>query len=101
MGNEEEHPPYWTVAGGVQRPNLEGLDVHQEAAMAGKQRLREGYGSTSEQRQRNLEGDAFEERAPHTSEESEAARGSVNNGGQVMHVDTLAGRPGRGEPEEE
>jgi hypothetical protein len=69
--------------------------------MAGKQRLREGYGSTSEQRQRNLEGDGFEERAPHTPEESEAARGSVNNGGQVMHVDTMEGRPGKQEPDEE
>jgi hypothetical protein len=101
VGDKEEYPPYWTVAGGVQRPNLEGLDGHQEAAMAGKQRQHEGYGSTSEQRQRNLEGDGFEERAPHTAEESEAARGSVDKGGQVMHVDTLAGRPGRGDPEEE
>lgn len=69
--------------------------------MAAKKTLREGYGSTSEQRQRNLEGDAFEERAPHTPEESEAARGSVNKGGQVLHVDTLEGRPGSREPDEE
>jgi hypothetical protein len=69
--------------------------------MAGKQKLREGYGSTSEQRQRNLEGDGFEERAPHTPEESEAARGSPENGGSVMHVDTLEGRPGKGEPDAE
>ncbi|MFL5354749.1 hypothetical protein [Archangium sp.] len=58
--------------------------------MAGKDRLREGYGSTSEQRQRNLEGDAFEERAPHTPEESEAARGSPDKGGQVVHVKALS-----------
>jgi hypothetical protein len=57
--------------------------------MARKQRLREGYGSTSEQRQRNLEGDAFEERAPHTPEESEAARGSPEKGGRVVHVNAL------------
>ncbi|WP_395837877.1 hypothetical protein [Archangium violaceum] len=57
--------------------------------MAGDQKLREGYGSTSEQRQRNLEGDAFEERAPHTPEESEAARGSADKGGHVVHVEAL------------
>ena len=68
--------------------------------MAGNKGLREGYGSTSEQRQRNLEGDGFEERAPHTPEESEAARGSPDKGGHVVHVNALPGRPredGRGE----
>ncbi|KFA92022.1 hypothetical protein [Archangium violaceum] len=58
--------------------------------MAGKQRLREGYGSTSEQRQRNLEGDGFEERAPHTPEESEATRAPPDDGGHVVHVNALA-----------
>jgi hypothetical protein len=69
--------------------------------MPGKKRTREGYGSTSEQRQRNLEGDGFEERAPHTSEESEAARGSPDKGGQVVYVDTMEGRPAKGEPDPE
>jgi hypothetical protein len=68
--------------------------------MVGKKKLTEGYGSTSEQRQRNLEGDGFEERAPHTSEESEATRGSPDNGGSVVQVDTLSGRPGHGESDE-
>jgi hypothetical protein len=58
--------------------------------MAGKDKLREGYGGTSEQRQRNLEGDAFEERAPHTPQESEEARGSPDKGGHVVHVKALA-----------
>lgn len=57
--------------------------------MAGKERLREGYGSTSEQRQRNLEGDGFEERAPHTPEESDAVRASPDKGGHVVHVNAL------------
>ncbi|ATB35549.1 hypothetical protein CYFUS_000962 [Cystobacter fuscus] len=52
-------------------------------------RTREGYGSTSEQRQRNLEGDAFQERAPQTPEESEAARSSPDKGGQVIQVNAL------------
>ena len=60
--------------------------------MARRQEPREGYGSTSEQRQRNLEGDAFSERAPHTAQESEAARGSPDKGGQVVHVETLSRR---------
>jgi hypothetical protein len=60
--------------------------------MARKQEPREGYGGTSEQRQRNLEGDAFSERAPHTPEESEAARGSPDKGGQVVHMETLSQR---------
>jgi len=59
--------------------------------MARPPRTREGYGSTSEQRQRNLEGDAFEERAPQTPEESEAARSTPDKGGQVVHVNALPG----------
>ncbi len=59
--------------------------------MAGKERLREGYGSTSEQRQRNLEGDGFEERAPHTAEESEATRAPPDERGHVVHVNALPG----------
>jgi hypothetical protein len=70
-------------------PNVEAWTWTEELAMAGTRKLREGYGSTSEQRQRNLEGDAFEERAPHTPEESEAARGSPDKGGYVVHVDAL------------
>lgn len=65
--------------------------------MTGKERLREGYGSTSEQRQRNLEGDGFEERAPHTSEESEAARAPPDNRGHVVHVNALPGPLGTDE----
>ncbi|MFE8605178.1 hypothetical protein KYC5002_44635 [Archangium violaceum] len=58
--------------------------------MAGKQPLREGYGSTSEQRQRNLEGDGFEERAPHTPEEAAATRAPPpEEGGHVVHVNAL------------
>ncbi len=57
--------------------------------MADKDRLREGYGSTSERRQRNLEGDNFEEGTPHTPEESEAARASPDKGGHVVHVNAL------------
>lgn len=57
--------------------------------MARTPRTREGYGSTSEQRQRNLEGDAFEERAPQTPEESEAARATPDKGGQVVHLNAL------------
>lgn len=61
--------------------------------MTGKRKRREGYGTTSEQRQRNLEGDAFEERAPHTPEEAEAARGSPEEDGhQVEHLDALPGQ---------
>jgi hypothetical protein len=69
--------------------------------MAGKKRLKEGYGSTSEQRQRNLEGDGFEERAPHTPEEVEATRSSPDNGARVVQVDALSGRPDHREPEGE
>jgi hypothetical protein len=69
--------------------------------MPGKKKLREGYGSTSEQRQRNLEGDGFEERAPHTPEEAEAARGSPDKGGRVVQVDALSGRPDHREPDKE
>ncbi len=69
--------------------------------MADKKKLREGYGSTSEQRQRNLEGDGFEERAPHTPEEVEATRSPPDNGGHVVQVDTLSGRPGHHESDEE
>ncbi len=69
--------------------------------MPGKKKLREGYGSTSEQRQRNLEGDNFEEGAPHTPEEVDAARSSPDKGGRVVQVDTLSGRPGHREPDEE
>ena len=63
--------------------------------MAGKRKLREGYGGMSEQRQRNLEGDAFEERAPHTPEESEAARAPPSDqgaGARVVHVNALPAR---------
>ncbi|RKH03820.1 hypothetical protein D7V97_26130 [Corallococcus sp. CA053C] len=41
--------------------------------MAGK-KLQEGYGGTSEQRQRHLENDNFSERAPRNAEELEEVR---------------------------
>jgi hypothetical protein len=69
--------------------------------MARNKESREGYGGMSEQRQRNLEGDAFSERAPHTPEESEAARGSPDKGGRVVHVDALPGRSGKDKSGEE
>jgi len=59
--------------------------------MAGNQKSREGYGETSEQRQRSLEGDSFSERLPHTPKEFEAARASPDKGGHVVKVDASPG----------
>ncbi|RKH61374.1 hypothetical protein [Corallococcus aberystwythensis] len=56
--------------------------------MAGKKL--EGYGSTSEQRQRHLENDAFSERAPRTPEELEKARSDPDHDGhQVVTLHPL------------
>lgn len=46
----------------------------------------EGYGGTSEQRQRHLQNDNFSERAPHTPEESEEVRSTVDHEGHVVTV---------------
>ena len=54
--------------------------------MAGTKNPREGYGSTSEQRQRGISGDSFSERAPHTPEESDAARTHPEDGHRVVKV---------------
>lgn len=59
--------------------------------MASRPRTQEGYGSTSEQRQRTLEGDAIPERSPRTPEEAEAARSTPDKGGQVVQVNALPG----------
>ena len=58
--------------------------------MATRQQRRQEYGGTSEQRQRNLEGDAFKERAPQTPEELEAARADPEKDAhQIEHMDVL------------
>ncbi|NOK08403.1 hypothetical protein [Corallococcus exercitus] len=60
--------------------------------MAGKKL--EGYGSTSEQRQRHLENDAFSERAPQTAEELEEARSDPEHDGhQVVTIHPLDSEP--------
>jgi hypothetical protein len=46
----------------------------------------EGYGGTSEQRQRHLQNDNFSERAPHTPAESEAVRSTPEDTGRVVTV---------------
>jgi hypothetical protein len=60
--------------------------------MAGTKHPREGYGSTSEQRQRGLSGDTFSERSARTSDERDAARATPDEdrGGHVVHVKTSA-----------
>ncbi|MBZ4329424.1 hypothetical protein NR800_10970 [Corallococcus interemptor] len=55
--------------------------------MAGKKL--EGYGETSEQRQRHLENDEFSERAPRTPEELEEARTEPEDGHQVVTLHPL------------
>ena len=58
--------------------------------MAGRKNPREGYGGTSEQRQRGLSGDSFSERAPHTPEESEATRSTPDIEHRVVQVQVSA-----------
>jgi hypothetical protein len=65
--------------------------------MAGNQKPREGYGGTSEQRQRGLEGDTFSERLPRSPDEFDAARAEPEKGGHVVRVDVS---PGTGAPEQ-
>ncbi|XXF79102.1 hypothetical protein P2318_04935 [Myxococcaceae bacterium GXIMD 01537] len=58
--------------------------------MARTKNPREGYGSTSEQRQRGLSGDSFSERAPQTPEEAEAARATPDIEHRVVRVEPAA-----------
>jgi hypothetical protein len=58
--------------------------------MAKESKLREGYGGTSEQRQRSLHNDNFSERAPREPEELEAVRSTPDKDGHVVTVHPLA-----------
>ena len=58
--------------------------------MAKDPKLREGYGGTSEQRQRHVQGDNFSEGAPRKPEELDAARSSPDKDGRVVTVHPLA-----------
>jgi hypothetical protein len=58
--------------------------------MAGTKNSREGYGGTSEQRQRGISGDSFSERAPHTAEEVDSTRSHPEDGHQVVRVQVTA-----------
>jgi hypothetical protein len=58
--------------------------------MAKTPKMQEGYGGTSEQRQRHLQGDNFSERAPTQPEELDAVRGSPDKDGHVVTVQPLA-----------
>ncbi|WP_164021616.1 hypothetical protein [Pyxidicoccus trucidator] len=51
-----------------------------------KKKIVEGYGGTSEQRQRHLQNDNFSERAPHTPAESEQVRSTPEDDGRVVKV---------------
>ena len=57
---------------------------------------REGYGSTSESRQRVLSGDNFREGQPQTPEEMDDARTTPEDGGKVVQLNAL-GEPIEGE----
>ncbi|MCP3161882.1 hypothetical protein [Myxococcus qinghaiensis] len=54
-----------------------------------RKKIAEGYGGTSEQRQRQLQGDNFSERAPHTPAEAEATRSTPDKDGTVVTVHPL------------
>lgn len=58
--------------------------------MAKTPKMQEGYGWTSEQRQRHLQGDNFSERAPTQPEELDAVRGTPDKDGHVVTVHPLA-----------
>ncbi|WP_224365997.1 hypothetical protein [Hyalangium versicolor] len=58
--------------------------------MAKEPKLREGYGGTSEQRQRSLHNDNFSERAPRNPDELDAARSTPDKDGRVVTVYPLA-----------
>ncbi|MFP2929444.1 hypothetical protein ACLESO_30450 [Pyxidicoccus sp. 3LG] len=54
-----------------------------------KKRITEGYGGTSEQRQRHLQNDNFSERAPHTPDEAEAVRSTPDKDGREITIHPL------------
>ncbi|MBJ6762616.1 hypothetical protein JGU66_17750 [Myxococcaceae bacterium JPH2] len=55
-----------------------------------RKKLHEGYGETSEQRQRHLEGDNFSERAPQTPEELDEVRSASDDPHEVVTLHPLA-----------
>ncbi|WP_426752112.1 hypothetical protein [Myxococcus sp. Y35] len=55
-----------------------------------KTKIVEGYGGTSEQRQRHLHNDNFSERAPETPEEVDAVRSSPDKDGREVTIHPLA-----------
>jgi len=55
-----------------------------------KKKIVEGYGGTSEQRQRHLQNDNFSERAPHTPSELEEVRSTPEDDGRVETVHPIA-----------
>jgi hypothetical protein len=57
--------------------------------MSHPRKPREGYGSTSESRQRVLTNDHFREGQAQTPEEMDDARTLPEDGGKVVQVDTL------------
>ncbi|MFP2956626.1 hypothetical protein ACLEPN_02030 [Myxococcus sp. 1LA] len=54
-----------------------------------KKKINEGYGGTSEQRQRHLQNDNFSERAPRTPDESEAVRSTPDKDGREITIHPL------------
>jgi hypothetical protein len=52
-------------------------------------KIQEGYGGTSEQRQRHLHNDNFSERAPHTPAEADEVRSTPDKDGNVVTVHPL------------
>ncbi|MCE9671169.1 hypothetical protein LY474_25495 [Myxococcus stipitatus] len=54
-----------------------------------RKKIEEGYGETSEQRQRHLRGDNFSERGPRTPAEAEAVRGTPDKDGTVVKIHPL------------
>ncbi|QSQ15503.1 hypothetical protein [Myxococcus landrumensis] len=54
-----------------------------------RKKIAEGYGGTSEQRQRHLQGDDFSERAPRTPAEAEAARSTPDKDGAHVTLHPL------------
>lgn len=67
-----------------------------------KKKIVEGYGGTSEQRQRHLQNDNFSERAPQTPAEAEEVRSTPDKDGSVVTVHPLEDQDSddlwRGEP---
>jgi hypothetical protein len=59
-------------------------------------KIHEGYGGTSEQRQRHLHGDGFSERAPHTAQESEAERATPGDAETIVTLHPLGEQDAEG-----